>query len=137
MSPNFECLHTTSASVLVIKDNVVEVNIVSPTIADHIEYSYMTVKQSYICTCVCTGDCALESSCRRECQTCEAFYMGARMELVSSATAVYPLNHETISPDLAFIFHFILGHYFLCSVLGIEPRELHMLGEHSTSEPPP
>lgn len=68
----------------------------------------MTIKQSYICTCVCTGDCALESSCpwgcRRECQTCEAFYMGARMELVSSAIAVYPLNHETISPDLVLFF---------------------------------
>lgn len=141
VSPNFECLHTTNASVLAMKDNVVEVNIVSPTIADHIECSYMTIKQSYICTCVCTGDCAHESSCpwgcRRECQTCEAFYMGVRMELVSSAIAVYPLNHETISPDLVFIFHFILGHYFLCSVLGIESRELHMLGKHSTSEPPP
>lgn len=138
ISPNFECLHTTSASVLDIKDNVFKVNIVSSTIADHIECSFMTIKQCYICTCVCTEDCAHESSCpwgcRRECQTCEAFYMGARMELVSSAIAVYPLNHKTISPDLVFIFHFILGHYVLYSVLGIESRELRMLGKSSNSE---
>lgn len=43
---------------------------------------------------------------RRECQTREPFGMDAGMKLTSSAMAVNPLNHETISPDLAFIFSF-------------------------------
>lgn len=92
--------------------------------------------------CVCIGVCTREymqlpMAVRRQCQTHEIFYVGARMELASSAISVHPLNHETTSPDLAFIFHFILGHYFLYSVLGIEFRKSQMLDKYSTSELPP